>query len=73
MQRPKLSSSMWLKDLNLSLVNKEGLAVDGRMLSDKHMYAAHQLLSKQFLKFEGCLLAQLKAFPSITNDQGPGI
>ncbi len=67
---------MWLKDLNLSLVDKEALVVDGRMFSDKHMYAAYQLLSKQFLKFEGCyntLLAQLKALLSITNDQDPGI
>ena len=61
---------MWLKTLDLNV-----LSAIGGMLSDKHMRAAHQLLSMQFLKFEGCyntLLAQLKAFPPVSNNQGPG-
>ena len=66
---------MWLKNLDLRLFDKQVLSATGGMLSDKHMHAAHELLSMQFLNFEGChntLLAQLKAFPSVTNNQGPG-
>ena len=66
--------TMWLKTLDLNLFDKQVLSAIGGMLSDKHMRAAHQLLSMQFLKF-GCyntLLAQLKAFPPVSNNQGPG-
>ncbi|XP_064406458.1 uncharacterized protein LOC135351399 [Halichondria panicea] len=75
-KKQKSQGTMWLKTLDLNLFDKQVLSAIGGMLSDKHMRAAHQLLSMQFLKFEGCyntLLAQLKAFPPVSNNQGPAV
>ena len=52
-------SGLWLKDLDLGMVDKLALRED--MLTDKHMHAAMKILQKQFFhvqSLQSTLLAQ---------------
>lgn len=61
----------WILSLALTQADRNEIAVKSGMLTDRHIYAAHKLLHRQFPHLEGCfstLLIQLRSFPSITSD-----
>ena len=67
---------VWIKDLDFKLVHKDIILAKKGMLSDRHIYAAHKLLHRQFPKFEGfysTLLVQHQCFPSVTSDHCSGM
>ena len=64
--------SFWVKDLDLRYSDK-AIIEEGEKLSDRHMYAAHKLLSGEFPSLEGLqstLLAETGGFLPVNGTQG---
>jgi hypothetical protein len=73
-RKRRREDQVWLKPLNLNMRDKLVLEENG-MLTDKHMYAAIKLLTRQFPELEGLqstLLPQNCGFQSISLGAGKG-
>ncbi len=64
---------VWIKDLDFKQVDKDIIVAKEGILSDRHIYAAHKLLHRQFPKFEGFYSTLLVQRHSVTSDHCSGM